>query len=358
MLILLALLLVECCCAKRISLQEVIEGDMKLDYDDVKANVDHWRRSIRETRMQINSFSFGHKMSYNERQSSCGQQLASKKISCNDRVGAKKALGNLSDCSQQLISTEARLAVFIANETVNQTAILDQIGDTLHQRTIAASRGMYTNETFEKFDMESMIAFADVLGSCFNFIGQPYIPDLAGIGGYMSPCNNVILLPYVIDLNETKDDEEQYLCSVMFDSDHLEQGESDNRWRVLPNGNFALVIGPNVSTPQGTFFQNQVLGYGNYVQVNLDCPEWDANDPDCVINNLAIPPTFSVPVDDTPYTSFPNFTLAFSALTWENDCCERGTGTNNAYLQGPDFDNLGPLRKYQITQLILPNQCS
>ena len=264
-------------------------------------------------------------------------------------------------CGDDLITTQSRVAIFISNQTATQDSIVAQIGDTKHQRAINASRGMYDNASFAAFDLESMVSFATVMGPCFNFLGQPYIPGLAGIGGYLSPCGNVILVPYIIGVNESLRGSKKYVYSVTFDSADLDQGESNDRWRVLASGNVALVLGNSsvvINTPQGKFYGGNGIGYANYAQVNLDCRHWDENDSDCVLINRILPPSVSFQVSDTPYkTEFPNFQISMTPLVWENTCCQRGTGSIVAYLAGPNMDFVGKLNKYQITTLILPNDC-
>lgn len=352
--LLLVLVLLSVVYSETMSMEEVmaqINSGANLDVNTMQQHIQGWKSTLKAPNYKTKG-----KLTYSEHQAECRDRLATSTRSCSSRPNLK----DLSSCDQ-LISTQSRLAVFLSNETAPRGIILIEIGDREHQRAIAVSRGLYSNRTFSRFDLEGKLRLASVLGPCFNFLTQPYVPTLFGIGGYVSPCNNVVLLPYTIGVNESKRREEKYTYSVMFDSDHLEQGESDNRWRVVAAGLLAFINGTNetINTPQGVFYSGQTIGYSNYAQVNLDCPRWDANDPDCVINNLILPPSFSVAVAQTPYrAAYPNSQLSFTPLTWENDCCERGTGTIGAYLQGPDFDYTGALRKYQMTTLILPNECN
>lgn len=264
-------------------------------------------------------------------------------------------------CRSSSTATEARIAVFIANNTATNTDIVTEIGDDYHQRAIAASKGRYTNQTFAVFDTRSKAYFSASMGSHFVFPG-PYIPGLAGhVGGWISTTNDVVLLPYIIGVNESLRGNKKYTYRVALDTDNPEQGESDSHWRLLASGNVALVLGNSsyyIDTPQGRFFGGTGVGYANYLQGNLDCRSWNTNDEDCAVNNLILPPSVSFQIGNTPYQAqFPNFQISMTPLLWENDCCERGTGSIVAYLAGPNMDFVGPFNKYQITTLILPNQC-
>lgn len=250
------------------------------------------------------------------------------------------------------LTSEKRLAVFIANVTLTNANIVAEIGDTMHKRLINGSRGLYTTENMAAFDAEAMKYTANVLGSCFNFTGQPYVPGLFGIGGYMSPCGVAAFLPYVIGLNDTDPNNLKYTYQVSFDSANLGQGVTEN-WVVLAGGNLIYVLA-NVTTPQGNFYPGNGFGFADYAQVNLEREDWSR--PINRVINRIVPPSASYQIGLTPFTpTFPSFQLSLTPLRVFDGCCNVGTGSISAIALGPNLDNIGPLRKITTVTMFWPN---
>ena len=279
------------------------------------------------------------------------QHVPVKQSHCSGRDGDCATHSKRSGC----VSGVERIAVFISNITVPTSSVAAQIGDTDHLRSTNVSRGMYSKKYWRLFDMRAMLYIARLLGPNFNYLGQVYIPGLAGIGGWVSVTGKTILVPYVIGLNESLPGNDKYFYFIGYDSANPDQDE----WRLLVSGLVAIVLGNTTSyvdTPEGRFFGNNAIGYSNFAQVNLQCRRWDINDPECVVNNLILPPSNSLAITAVPWSvEYPTVSGSFTPLIWENACCQRGTGNIAVWLSASN-GYVGDVRKYQTTTLILPTQ--
>ena len=80
---------------------------------------------------------------------------------------------------------------------------------------------MYTDENLAAFDIESKEVYFNVMGPCFDFRTAAYNPVIFGIGGYVSSCG-MIMLPYVIGLNDTDPNNPTFDYLVAFDNKNFE----------------------------------------------------------------------------------------------------------------------------------------
>jgi hypothetical protein len=166
------------------------------------------------------------------------------------------------------ITTQGRLVVYISNMTVTNTPAIVRLADNAqHSRALRGTRGLYTADKLAKFDAESFDFYAKTFGPCFNFTGVAYNPTFFGIGAYLSPCG--ALLPYVIGIEDADPANLQYNYKVAFDSAAIHKGATGT-WRNVAVGNLVLVLVPSASTPVGTLYGNDVLGFADYTQVNLN----------------------------------------------------------------------------------------